>query len=224
MGELLLAGVLFLAAHLGVSSTPLRGAMIRTIGERAYLGVYSLMAVVTLVYLIAVYNHTSHVEFLWMPSAALRGIAFLIMPFAFIFLLGAFMTPNPTAIGQESAIKVAGAGLIRITRHPLQWAIVFWAIAHIIANGDIASLLFFGALGTLSLAGTFLIDVKKARTMGADWTGFASTTSNVPFVAIVQSRNHLVLRELILPIVVGFGIYALVLWGHVWVSGVPLIG
>lgn len=224
MGELLLAGAMFLGAHLGVSSTPLRGVLIRTIGERAYLGVYSLMAVVTLVYLIAVYNHSSHVEFLWLPTPALQGIAFLIMPFAFIFLLGAFLTPNPTAIGQESAMKVAGAGLIRITRHPLQWAIVFWAIAHIIANGDLASLLFFGTLGTLSLAGAFLIDVKKARSMGEDWTSFASTTSNVPFVAIFQSRNRLVWREIMLPIVAGFGIYALVLWGHVWVSGVALIG
>ena len=66
-----------------------------------------------------------------------------------------------------------GAGLLRITRHPFQWSVVLWAIGHIVANGDVASLLFFGSLGALSLWGSFLIDAKKARTMGADWTAFA---------------------------------------------------
>ncbi len=91
------------------------------------------------------------------------------MPIAFTFLLGGFMARNPTAVGQESQIATVGqgTGLVRITRHPFQWAVVLWSVAHIIANGDVASLLFFGSLGTLSLAGTFLIDMKKARTMGA---------------------------------------------------------
>ena len=127
------------------------------IGERAYLGVYSLLAAVTLIYLIIVYNRLPHADFLWTPTPALRGVAMAIMPVAFVFLLGAFVTRNPTSVGQESTLKAIGqgAGLIRITRHPLQWAIVLWAIAHIIANGDAASLVFFGSLGILSLAGTF---------------------------------------------------------------------
>ena len=52
MGELALAGILFIGAHLGVSSTPLRASLVRTIGDRAYLGVYSLLAAVTLGFLI----------------------------------------------------------------------------------------------------------------------------------------------------------------------------
>ena len=224
MNELMLAGALFIAAHLGVSSTPLRAALAGRIGERAYLGVYSLLAAATLTYLIIVYNRMPHADFLWVPTPALRGVAMAIMPIAFVFLLGAFVTRNPTSVGQESTLKAVGegAGLIRITRHPLQWAIVLWSIVHILANGDAASLVFFGSLGVLSLAGTFLIDVKRARSTGADWPPFARATSNVPFVAIVQGRNRLVVGELAVPIAAGLVVYALVLWGHAWVSGVAL--
>jgi uncharacterized membrane protein len=221
MSELALAGVLFIGAHLGVSSTPLRASLVRTIGDRAYLGLYSLLAAATLGFLIFAYSRASHADFLWLPTPALRAVPFVLMPIAFTFLLGGFMTRNPTAVGQEATVKQVGqgAGLLRITRHPFQWSVVLWAIGHIVANGDVASLLFFGSLGTLSLWGSFLIDAKKARTMGADWTAFAAATSNVPFLAIAQSRNALVPGELALPLLVGFVAYGLVMWGHRFVSG-----
>jgi uncharacterized membrane protein len=56
-----------------------------------------------------------------------------------------------------------------------------------------------------------------------DWTAFAAATSNIPFAAIVQSRNALVPRELALPLLVGFAAYGLVLWGHRFVSGVSIV-
>jgi uncharacterized membrane protein len=146
------------------------------------------------------------------------------MPVALVFMLGGFLAKNPTALGQEAQVKTIGegTGLVRITRHPFQWAVVLWATAHILANADAASVVFFGSLGLLSLLGTFLIDVKKARAMGADWTQFARVTSNIPFVAILAGRNRLVWGELRLPIIIGLAGYALLLWGHVYVSGVAL--
>ena len=225
MGELALAGIAFVATHLGVSSTPLRGLLAGRIGERAYLGVYSLLALVTLVWLIVAYNHASHAQFLWASTQALREVPFIVMPIAFAFMLGGFMTRNPTAVGQEKTVGQVGegAGLLRITRHPFQWSVVLWAAAHIVANGDVASLLFFGSLGALSLWGTFLMDAKKARTLGDGWTAFARATSNVPFAAIVQGRNRFVARELVAPIIAGVVLYAIVIWGHQYVSGVALI-
>jgi len=71
MGELALAGVLFIGAHLGVSSTPLRASLVRAVGDRAYLGLYSLLAAVTLGFLIFAYGRASHADFLWLPTPAL---------------------------------------------------------------------------------------------------------------------------------------------------------
>jgi uncharacterized membrane protein len=224
VGALIVAAGLFLGTHLGISSTPLRATLVRSTGERGYLGIYSLIAVTTLGFLIYAFNRVPHTQFLWAPSVFGRTLAMIVMPFAFVFLLGGFMTRNPTAVGQEKTAAAVGQGqgVLRITRHPFQWAVVLWAFVHVVANGDAASLFFFGSLGLVSLIGTMLMDRKKAITLGAAWPAFAAATSNVPFLAIVQRRNRLVLAELVLPIVVAVGLSALVVWGHRWVSGVSL--
>lgn len=224
MGELVLAGALFVATHLGISSTPLRGMLARSIGERAYRGVYSVVAFATLIYLVMTFNGTPQFDYLWGPDPALRWVPLIVMPIALVFMLGGFLTRNPTAVGQEAQIKIVGegTGMVRITRHPFQWAVVMWAVAHIIASGDTTSLVFFGSLGLVSFFGTFLMDRKKARSLGADWAAFAKATSNVPFAAIVGGRNRLVVGELWQPVVIGVAAYALLLWGHEFISGVAL--
>ncbi len=63
-------------------------------------------------------------------------------------------------------------------------------------NGDLASLIFFGAFLILSLAGSLSIDKKRKELFGADWERFAAATSIVPFMAIAQGRNSLQLGEL----------------------------
>ncbi len=225
MNELTLAAVLFVATHLGISSTPLRGVLVKAIGERGYLGLYSAIAFATIIFLVIAFNRSAQVNFLWGPDLALRWVPLLVLPIAFVFLLGGFLTRNPTAVGQEAQVKVIGegSGLVRITRHPFQWAVVMWSVSHIVASGDVASLTFFGSLGLVSLAGTFLMDKKKAVQLGADWQTFAKATSNVPFAAIIAGRNRLVLSELWQPVLIGLAGYALLLWGHEFVSGVTLI-
>jgi uncharacterized membrane protein len=63
-------------------------------------------------------------------------------------------------------------------------------------NGDLASLVFFGAFLILSLAGPASIDKKRKEVFGADWDRFAAVTSIIPFMAIIQERNSLQLGEL----------------------------
>ena len=114
-------------------------------------------------------------------------------------------------------------GMMRITRHPFQWGVVLWAIAHLAANGDRVSVLFFATFLILSGLGTFLIDRKKAARLGEDWSAYAAVTSNVPFAAIIQGRNRLVVGELWLPVLLGLVLYGVLLYGHQWVSGVRLL-
>jgi uncharacterized membrane protein len=224
MIELVVAGTVFMTTHLGISSG-LRGVFLRPFGERGYLVMYSLVAVATLGYLIHTYSALPHDQYVWWPSPALRMVAVVAMPFALVLLVGAFMTRNPTALGQEGTLAQdnTGHGVIRITRHPFQWAVVIWAVSHLVANGDLASIIFFGTLGGVSLLGTILIDRKKQASLGAEWQRFTRATSNVPFAAIAGGRNRLVLRELALPIVVGLVVFAVLYWAHPWISGVALV-
>ncbi len=222
------AGFLFLVTHLGVSSTPLRAKLVAVTGQRGYLGLYSLLAIATLGYLIWSYSVVQSPDFFWALDPRLYWVPKILMPIAFIFLLGGFMVRNPTAIGLEGTLTDPEQkdqlvrGLTRITRHPFQWSVVIWAASHMAANGDVVSVVFFATFAILGAAGSVLIDRKRAASLGDDWKPFAEATSNIPFAAIFSGRNRLVVKELYLPVLVGLGGYGLVFWGHEWIAGVPL--
>jgi uncharacterized membrane protein len=65
----------------------------------------------------------------------------------------------------------------------------------VLANGDLASVLFFGTLLAVAFLGTFSIDAKRRRKLGNIWEGFAAKTSNVPFGAVIGGRNSLKFGE-----------------------------
>jgi uncharacterized membrane protein len=111
-------------------------------------------------------------------------------------------------------------GIIRVTRHPLMWGITLWGAAHLLARGDLASLVFFGGFVALAGIGTLLIDARKRASLGDDWKRFAAVTSNVPFGAIVGGRNRFVPGEIGWKrIGVGLALYALLLFAHPYLFG-----
>jgi uncharacterized membrane protein len=92
-------------------------------------------------------------------------------------------------------------------------------------NGDLASLILFGALFVLALGGTASIDAKRSRLFGQQWQVFAASTSNVPFGAIAAGRNRLgpALREIgVVRPAIAIAVYALVFALHGRVIGVSL--
>jgi uncharacterized membrane protein len=71
---------------------------------------------------------------------------------------------------------------------------MLWAAAHVLARGDLKSLVFFGGLFLVAAVGTLLMDSRKQQ--NPDWARFAAVTSHIPFVAIAQGRNRLDWREI----------------------------
>ncbi|HSD55474.1 MAG TPA: NnrU family protein [Burkholderiales bacterium] len=193
IAQLALATAAFIVTHF-VPSTPLRGAVAGAIGEKAWLGLYSLAAFVTIGWMAWAYGKAPF-QPLW---PGLRLLPLLLMPVALLLLVGGLMTRNPSAVMQQGALKSAepARGMVRVTRHPVMWAIALWAATHILARGDLASLVFFGGFLLVAALGTVLIDARKARTLGEDWKRFAAVTSSVPFGAIAGGRNRLVLAEM----------------------------
>jgi uncharacterized membrane protein len=57
-------------------------------------------------------------------------------------------------------------GVLRITRHPVMWGVGLWAAVHLVANGDLASLLFFGGFLLTALGGAWHLDRRLAATEG----------------------------------------------------------
>ncbi|KAA1056957.1 NnrU family protein [Azospirillum argentinense] len=192
------AGLFLLLTHFGISSTPLRAALVGRLGEKPYLGLYSLISALAFWWLVAAYNAAPHVP-LWPPACGLAWVPILLVPVALFLLVAGLSTPNPTSVGQERLLagdREPVRGILRVTRNPFLWGVGLWAVAHMVPNGDLASLILFGTLALLALGGSVLIDAKLARRLGADWDRYAARTSNLPFAAILAGRQSLVWREI----------------------------
>jgi uncharacterized membrane protein len=225
MFSLLVAGVAFCGSHVLLSSTRLRGSLRDQLGENGYLVVYSLTALATFAWFVAAYARAPTILF-WVPPAWTALVPVALMPFATFLLVAGYSTPNPTAVGME---RRAGAddpapGILRVTRHPVMWSLGLWAVGHLVANEDLASLYFFGAIAALALGGTLLIDRKKRLALGSNWQRLASVTSNFPCAALLAGRSRLRWRDIgLLRPLAALLLYAVLFLAHPLFTGVPIL-
>ena len=223
--SLVIAGIAFCGSHVLLSSTGLRGSLRDQLGERGFLAVYSLTALVTFAWFLMAYAHAPTI-LLWPRQMWMALVPIVVMPLATVLLVAGYTTPNPTAVGMERAARAddPAPGMLRVTRHPVMWAIGLWAVSHMIANGDLRSLLFFGAFAALSLGGTLLIDRKKRLALGSNWSRLAEVTSNLPFAALVTGRTRLRWRDIsLLRLIAGLLLYAVLYNAHALIAGAPVV-
>ncbi|WP_422027883.1 NnrU family protein [Pyruvatibacter mobilis] len=232
------AAACFLGIHIFISGTRLRDGLVRMIGEGPYMGLFSLLSLGAIVWLAMAFNRASEetFTFLWAPAPWWHHFAMTAILVAAILVVLGNVTKSPTAAGGDSALEGgdgnddgreagdAARGILRITRHPFLWGVLLWALAHVAMNGDLSSLIFFGAFAVLAFIGPMLIDAKRARKLGDRWDAFAARTSNLPFAAILTGRNKLRLGEIgILWPLVGVGLYLALAFGHEWLFGVSAL-
>ena len=223
--SLVIAGVAFCGSHILLSSTRLRGSLRDQLGERGFLAVYSLTSLVIFAWFVAAYSAAPTIV-LWPRQRWTALVPVSVMPFAAILLVAGYSTRNPTAVGMERSARAddPAPGLLRVTRHPVLWAIGLWASSHVIANGDLSSLVFFGLLAALALGGTVLIDRKKQLALGSNWSRLAEVTSNLPFAALVAGRTGLRWRDIgLLRIAAGLLLYAVLYLAHPIITGLPVM-
>jgi uncharacterized membrane protein len=198
---LIAAALVFLAIHFVVSGTRVRDAIVAITGERPYLGLFSLASLASITWLAISYNSAQagpDNRVLYDLGIGVKHAAIPVIALAFFLGVQGLFLPNPTSVRAivlgQSEFPIQG--VLRITRHPFLWGVVIWSAFHTAANGDLASVIFFGTFLVLSLFGTLSIDAKRKRKMGAAWDAFAAKTSNLPFAAIASGRNQLRLAEL----------------------------
>jgi uncharacterized membrane protein len=126
----------------------------------------------------------------------------------------------------ETVLKDPGSirGVLRVTRHPALWAIGLWALVHMVNNANPPAWAFFGYVAALAFGGTALIDRRRKRLLpGPAWERLCSETSNAPFLAVIDGRNHLVLGEFGLwKIALATLLWAAVIHGHPHLFGVAI--
>jgi uncharacterized membrane protein len=215
MTFLLIAAVLWLAVHLGLAGTRLRESVVGVVGERRFPGVFSLLAAVTLALLIVAFRHADTTA-LWFAPPWLVGVIDAAMLVAAV-LFAASVIPAGGS-GPEPR------GIFRLTRHPMLCSFGLWAGLHMLANGDTASLVFFGSFLVTVLAGIPSLDAKLARRDPARGEMLARVTSRVPFAAIIGGRNRFVAAEIgWLPPLAGIVLWVALLYLHPLLFGVPAL-
>ncbi|MDA7949072.1 MAG: NnrU family protein [Hyphomicrobiaceae bacterium] len=197
MAQLAVASIVFIALHI-LPALKFREWLVKQIGDPAYMGLFSLASVLGLAWMIYAYQAAPAGDPLWITGPAIRWATAVLMLFPFIFVVCGTTTKNPTSVMGKGALKdhQKWTDIFAITRHPVMWAIIVWATLHLINRPEMRSLLFFGAMGLLGLAGSVRQEVRKHKELGPAWEKFVSQTSHVPFLAILSGRARLRLADL----------------------------
>jgi uncharacterized membrane protein len=128
---MILGLVVFLGSHVFVTLRAHRAALIARFGEGAYKGLFSLVSLIGIIligYGFARYRANEWVD-IWMPPRWTRHVTDALVWPAIICILAAYIP------GQ---IK-------RVLKHPMLVGVKLWAVAHLIANGDLGSIILFGS-------------------------------------------------------------------------------
>ncbi|WP_198372457.1 NnrU family protein [Roseomonas rosulenta] len=219
---LILAALLWVFVHVGVSGTALRGRMVERLGETGFTIAFSVASVGSIALLATAWQGAETTP-LWFAPAWLRWVlAILTLP-AFV-LFACSLIGNPTAMGGSGLLGKGPRGIQRVTRHPMLNAFAIWAAVHVVGNGDTAAIVFFGAFLVTAVAGMPSIDAKMAKRHPEAWPGFAAASSILPFGAILAGRNRLALGEIgwIAP-AIGVLAWAGFLHSHRHIFGVPAL-
>jgi uncharacterized membrane protein len=193
---LLIVGlIIFLGIHLLPTVPEVRDGLRYRLGASVYKVVFSILSLVGFIVIILGYHKMQlHLggknPILWDPPVWTRHIALLLMLPAMILLV---------ASNVPSRIRTA-------VKHPMLLAIKLWALAHLLANGDLASLVLFGSF--LAYAVYDRISVKKRGALGP--LGNKQPSSAINDAIVVAA---------------GLALYAVMLLGlHQWLIGVAPLG
>lgn len=212
--------LLFLGSHLVISSGAVRPRLIAIVGERAYPGVYSIVAFATFIPLILAFAYHKHSgSMLWnlREIAPIRWLVWLLMLLAFIIFVASFITPNPGAMGAQAsgADSSVPRGVLKISRHPSFIAFSMFGLAHMLMNGFVGDLIFFGSFPALSIIGGMHQDARKEAQLGAPYKSLEASTSFFPGLALVEGRQHWTAADTPwIAIAIAVVLTALLVWLH----------
>ncbi|MEO6293932.1 MAG: NnrU family protein, partial [Burkholderiaceae bacterium] len=151
--NLLVAGlIVFLGLHsVRIAADGWRSRKLAQWGEGAWKGVYSVASLAGFALIVWGYGQARQQPVvLWVPPVATRHIAATLMLLAMILLVAAYVPGN--------AIKAK-------LHHPMILGVKTWALAHLLANGNLADVLLFGSFLLWAVA-DFISSRKRDRAAG----------------------------------------------------------
>ena len=188
---ILVAGlVVFIGAHVFVTMRDQRAALIGRIGEWPYKGLLALASIIGLIligYGFGEYRATDWID-VWYPPRWTFYITELLMWPASIFVVAAYIRGN----------------IWRTLKHPMLVGVKTWAVAHLISNGDLGSILLFGSF--LLWAGYDRMTLKHRADAGAPAIPAGGHRNDI-IALVVGTVLYVVLGLVFHPLVVGRAVF-----------------
>lgn len=218
LGQVIAAAVVFVGTHFALSH-PLRPRLVGAVGEGPFLAIYSLVAAVSLTWLVVAYQAAPATAPLWEVGDGIWAVATAVMLLASILLMGSFIrNPAFPGAGAQPTVPAEARGVFAVTRHPMMWAFTLWGACHIAVYPLAANIVLSLAIIVLALFGAAFQDAKKAALQPDTWPRWQARTSYWPFAAILAGRARLG----------GFGLHTLAGGVVVWLAAtwahIPIAG
>ena len=191
LAVMILGLALFLGVHTLPAQRELRGRVVSVLGEGSYKLVYALVSVLGIVLIawgFAHYRATGWID-VWNPPTAMKHITLALMLPAVILVVAAYLRGH----------------IYTALKHPMLAGVKLWPAAHLLANGDLGSIVLFGSF--LGWAVFDRISLKRRSDTGG------------PPIPVGGWGNDMI------AVAVGFVVYlALAFAFHPVVIGVPVVG
>ncbi len=178
-----------MATHLIPATPRIKAPLVAAFGRVGYGIAFGALALGLLYWLILAAARAPFIE-LWPQEIWMRWVANIVMPLVILISSYAIAAPNPFAFeGRAGGFDPARPGIVGITRQPFLWALVLWALAHLLVNGDLAHAVLFGVFLVFSLIGMRAMERRLIRRIGlAEFQRLAARTSLIPFAALLTGR------------------------------------
>ena len=190
LSGMILGLVLFLGVHLVSTKRDVRAQLIARHGESLYKLGYALVSFVGLALIVwgfANYRANGWID-VWYPPKAMRHITVALMLPAVILLVAAYLRGR----------------IYTVVKHPMLAAVKLWALSHLLANGDLGSIILFGAF--LAWAVVDRISLKRRTDPGSPPIPVGGPLNDVIAVA-VGIVAYLALGFAFHPVVIGVPVF-----------------
>jgi uncharacterized membrane protein len=186
---MILGLVLFLGVHTLTTQRALRARLIASWGEAGYKIGYALVALLGLALIVwgfADYRATGWID-VWHPPKAFKHIAVALMLPAVILVVASYLRGR----------------IYTALKHPMLAGVKLWAAAHLLANGDLGSIILFGSF--LAWAGFDRVSLKHRSDIGAPPIPVGGIGNDLIAVA-VGVVAYLALAFVFHPVVIGVAV------------------
>lgn len=196
----------------------MRKQIIEWMGRSAYVICFSALSLLLLIWVIHEVLVADFIP-LWSFASWQVYVTLCLMLPACILWAAAILQPCPLSIGRKNGFDPNRPGINAFCRHPLLLGAFLWGLGHVLPNGDLVAVIFFGGSAIFALVGFARIEKIRMKEM-------SKTEILEILVGTRRFASRALLHGAIGPGEIGLGVmmYAGLIIVHRYVIGISPLG